>query len=190
VVAVVDGTPLRAKDMVIFTPGGEERGESLSPEMFEFLRERAIDRLLVTREAERRGIGLGPEALAEIEKLALQFRYGPEVIAAAAPEAARVAFEQEEARGMLLLRALAESEGERLLPTDDDVAAYLREHAAELSPLPADPVERVEKAREIDAEARAALAAGRWARCAAARTRLLEQLRGAARIEKSAPPGA
>jgi hypothetical protein len=190
VVAVVDGTSIRAKEIVFFAPGEEDRGAPLSPEMLDFLRDRAIDRLLVTREAERRGIALGPEDEAEIEKLAAQFRYGPEVIAAAAPEEARIAFEREEARGFLLLRALAEREGEPLLPSEEEMSAYLEEHGSGALSPSGNREPGGETVRGLDSEARAVLMAERFARTAEARARLLARLRSESRIEKRALEGA
>ena len=132
-IATINGVAITGADVVAFGAGDGER-LTMSSEMYEFLTRRAIDRELTFQAARARKIELTADDDAQLAQVRAN------AAARGETDPARVAFEEKEARGQLLLEELATAEGVPPgLPDDAAVDAYLKDHAAEVGPTPSDP---------------------------------------------------
>lgn len=153
-VATVNGVAITGADMVAFRAKTGEALE-LTPEMHEFLLQRAIDRELTMQAARARKLEL---SAMQQDQLA-QVRANAEARGETDP--AQLAYEEKDARAQMLLESMAAADGAPAALVDDAaVDRYLEEHAAELGPAPRDPraaqQRRIELRQKLYAEQAAA----------------------------------
>ncbi|HVV81430.1 MAG TPA: hypothetical protein VHE35_00075 [Kofleriaceae bacterium] len=132
-IATINGVAITGADLVAFRA---KDGDSLhmSPEMYDFLAQRAIEREVTLQAARARNLELSAADEAQVAQARAN------AAARGETDPARLAFEEKEARAQLLLEALARAEGAPpAMPDDAAVDAYLKDHASELGPLPSDP---------------------------------------------------
>ena len=187
--ATVNGVTIVGKDILPFPDSTEQ---SMTPEMFEFLLQRAIERELVFQAARREGIELDDAGRRELARLrASLFKQDPSVIKPAQPDPAAVEFQERDATGLLLRTALLNKSGRPApLVTKDMVDAYYHSHPAEYDALPDDPKARDEAWRSIELDIRNKLVSRHMADYAAGVAEYLQELRGAAAIRILSPDAA
>jgi hypothetical protein len=123
VVARVNGAPITGRQLVAFRAAGPEE-QTMTPEMFDFLHQRAIERELVLQEARARGVELAPPQLAQLEAVRR------DAARRGVTDPAEVDFEVNDARAGLLEAALLARAGAAAPAANDaDVDRYLQEHA-------------------------------------------------------------
>jgi hypothetical protein len=153
VVATVNGAPITGKDLLPFSAAQGGAVQSMSPQMYWHLLNRAIERELAFQAARRRGVQLDEaqrRELAQVRRAAEQ-RSGV--------DRAALDFEARDAEGQLLLRALAAESGvPSPYATEADVERYYEAHRAGLGDLPSDPSRRGAEWQRIQLEIRRVLA--------------------------------
>jgi len=176
VVARVDGRPLTGRQLLPFG-AGDAREQPITQEMFQFLRQRAIDRELTFHEALTRGVDLTAAQqvdLAAVRRLA-EMR--------GVTDREQIDFEESDARAELLQMALlARSGAPGPFPNEADVKSYYESHRDELDDLPADQTARAEAWQRTDIQIRQTLS-DEWQRQYRDRLRgYLDQLRTSASV--------
>lgn len=180
VVARVNGKRLTARDVMAFEG---IREQSIDPDSFAQLRERAVERELTLAEARKQGVTLGDEQqrqLAEVRKQA-EMRGSPATPGSSSAD--EVALEVRDAEtAMLQTELLARAGTPPPSPTEADVEKYYQRHSEEFDELPADPTARAAARQKIDLEIRSLLANQQQESWAKQRQALLDRLRAAASI--------
>jgi hypothetical protein len=176
VLARVNGRAITGKDLLSFGPGHEGE-QTMTPEMFAFLRERAVVRALTFDEAKRRGITLGSneqEQIAAVRKSAAE--RSPDD-----PDA--VDLEARDAEAHLLLDAvLAQRGGPPPYARQSDIDQYYKDHADELEPVPPDPEAAAAARARIDLQIRQILSGEMQTRHQEALANMVKELRAGATI--------
>ncbi len=132
-IATINGVAITGADVLAFRAIDGDR-QTMSPEMYEFLTRRAIERELTLQAARARKIELTSTHDVQLA----QVRANAEARGETDP--AQLAFEDKDARAQLLLEEIATAEGAPpALPDDAAVDAYLKAHAGEVGPMPSDP---------------------------------------------------
>lgn len=172
----INGKPLRGSALLAFPDGGAAPGEqSMSPEMFTYLLERAIDRELTFQAAEAAKLEVSPEQRRALDGLRAK-RIDPTT----------ATFDERDAESQMLLSRLAQHAG---VPgpyaSAADVDTYYRDHIGEFDRLPDDAAQRQRAWRAIELDVRQTLSQDRQESYNAALQQLLAELRAAATISPS-----
>ena len=188
VLASVNGTPVTLKDLVAVPVSQRGAEQTISASLYDMLLERAVVREVAVQAAEAQGIELTPEQRAQLEKNRSEMMSSsPEVIDMTMPPE-RVAFEQRDTEGRMLLVNLAAAAGApSAFVTEDQVKAYYEGHKSEFEELPADPQEARWAWQRIDREIRNRLVADTTAAYNQAYDKVVADLKSAATIEITAP---
>jgi hypothetical protein len=190
VLAVVNGTSLTLADLVPLERDAAGAERAMSPEMYAFLLERAIDRELTLQEARAQGVELDAEQrrnLADMRRRAEARE--PGAFDELGRGAASTEFEQRDFAALMLQSALAVRSGApRPHVTAADVSRYFEEHRPEFGALPRDAAERRDTWMRIEAEIRAKLSGAVGAEHQRGVRELLERLRARATIDVGRPP--
>jgi hypothetical protein len=143
VLATVNGVGISLRDLAaIDTQSGAD--QLLSPEMYEFLLNRAIDREVTLQTARAQGLELAAEQKAQLEQMrAALAKQDSKVVRQLTTTAASIEFDVRDASGLMLQTALAAKAG---LPsphvTPEKVEQYYQSHKDEFGELPSDPATR------------------------------------------------
>jgi hypothetical protein len=181
VVLVVNGTAVTGRQLVPFR-ASDPAAQEMTPEMFAFLRQRAIDRELVFAEARRQGVELSAAQLAQVEE-------ARRAAAAEGDDPAQLDFDETDLRARLLQTALLDRAGAPLaFAGQDDVDRYYREHGDEFEPLPEESAARAEARARIDLQIRELLANQASARYRQEARAYLDHLQAVAQVSVPADP--
>jgi hypothetical protein len=186
--AKVNRVPLTLKDLlpVGHSPGGAE--QVMSPETYEFLLNRAIERELSFQAASAQGIALSEEQrrhLEQVHQRMIERESQPGVIHLnrSGTMEDQIAFELRDATSQLLLNSLLAKAGAASPHvTESQVNQYYESHRADFAVLPSDASEREKARQQIDFDIRQKLALANAAEHQAQRQHFLESLRANAAI--------
>lgn len=189
VVATVNGVGIFGKDLVPFSVGEGPTRKALSPELFDYLLQRAINRELVVQAARAEGVELADAQQQQLEQLRARLeKKDPAVVVPARVDPAKVDFEVRDAAGLLLQAALLQKAG--YAPpyvTEGQVRAYYEEHRDRFGELPEEAAERQAAWGKIDFEIRKELAPAAQAEYREQVRQYLERIREAAKIDVYPP---
>ena len=132
-IATVNGVAITGADVLAFRA---DAGDSLqvSRGLYDYMTQRAIERELTLQAARARKLELNAADDAQLAQVRKNAEERGET------NAAKIDFEEKEAKAQLLLEALAAAEGAPpAMPDDKAVDAYLAANAAEVGPVPSDP---------------------------------------------------
>jgi len=159
VLASVNGASIMLKDLAGLPAAQAGADQAMSPEMYEALLQRAINREVIVQSARAQSVELTAEQQKHLAAMRARMeRQQPDVVQLTmSPE--RVEFESRDAAALLLQVNLAAKAG---LPspyvTPELVERYYQEHKADYGELPADAAERRAAWQPIDSEIRLKLA--------------------------------
>jgi hypothetical protein len=173
--AHVNGVAVTARDLV---PIGEgQREQSMSPEMFQGLRDRAIDRELTFQAARGQGLELTPTQLQELEQVRANAKER------GATDPAQIDLEVADARAGLLQAAMLSKTGSpKLFATDADVEKYYHDNPAAFEDLPQDPTARAVAWKAIEVQIRQTLSSEAHSKYQEVLRQYLDDLRAKARV--------
>jgi hypothetical protein len=159
VLATVNGTPVTLKDLVAVPSAQRGAEQTLSASVYDMLLERAVVREVAVQAAKAQGIALTDDQKAQLEKFKREMlSASPDVIDMTMPPE-RVAFEQRDTEGRMLLVNLAAQAGAPVaFVTEDLVKSYYEGHKGEYEELPSDPQEAQWAWQRIDRQIRNTLA--------------------------------
>lgn len=188
VLATVNGTPVTLKDLVAVPISQRGSEQTISASLYDMLLERAVVREVAFQAAKAQGIALTDDQKAQLEKFKNEMlSTSPDVIDLTMPPE-RVAFEQRDTEGRMLLVNLAAAAGApSAFVTEDQVKTYYENHKSEFEELPADPQEARWAWQRIDREIRNLLVADTTAAYDQAYDKVVADLKSAATIEVTAP---
>jgi hypothetical protein len=192
--AKVNGVAITLKDLLPLGVADTAVNHSLSPEMYEFLLNKAIVRELTFQAAQAQGLKLTDEQNRQLEQVresvVARYATAPAQVVhlnATGTLEDRIAFELRDAASPLLLDLMLAKAG---MPaphiTEAQVEAYYRTHAAEYGALPDEPGERRAVWQKIDLAIRNQLAPEMQAQYQQALNKMLQELRASASITLSA----
>ncbi|HWD91570.1 MAG TPA: hypothetical protein VG938_04390 [Verrucomicrobiae bacterium] len=157
VLASVNGHILSAE--AVLPPGSS--GQSVSREVCEYYRQRAIDRELIFQTASAQHVVLNEsqqQQLANLQRLRQQ--QGPGLVRDLAGGPEELSFELRDDEAFMLQTSLMENSGASPNVTSQQVSDYYQWHIAEFGELPTDEPSRQEAWSRIDFEIRQTLASG------------------------------
>ena len=184
VLATVNGSPVTLKDLVAVPVAQRGAEQNISASLYDMLLERAVVREVAIQAAKAQGIALTDDQKAQLEKFKNQMlSSSPDVVDMTMPPE-RVAFEQRDTEGrMLLVNLVAAAGAPSAFVTEDQVKAYYEGHKGEFEGIPADPQEARWAWQRIDREIRNRLVADTTAAYEQAYGKVVEDLKSAAAIE-------
>lgn len=188
VLATVNGTPISLKDLVAVS--GAQRGaeNTISASLYDMLLERAVVREVAIQAAKAKGIELSPEQKAQLEKNKSEMSSTSADVIDMTMSPERIAFEQRDTEGrMLLVNLAAEAGAPGAFVTPEQVKAYYEGHKGDYEELPTDPQEAQWAWQRIDREIRNALAQDTANAYQQAYDKVVVDLKSAAKIEITAP---
>jgi hypothetical protein len=160
ILASVNGVAITLKDLMPVNPRAKTE-RKMTPEMFNFLMDRAIVREVAMQAAKSKGLELSEEQKANLEKVrARALEKDPRVFSDAQDDyEAKAAFEVKDYTGLMLAESLlALSGGPPKYVTPEMVERYYAGHSVEYGELPADESARKEMWPKIDNAIRETLA--------------------------------
>jgi hypothetical protein len=177
-VMTVNGVPITGKDLLPF--GASHRGEeSVSPQLYAHLVNRAVERELAFQAAKEQGIQLGEGQRQEVERVreAARKRW--------ISDRAALDFEARDAEGRLLLAELATRAGvPSPYATEADVERYYQAHREGLGDLPTDPAGRAAAWQRLQIEIRGLLAGELRAAHVQGTSQFIDELKARAAISE------
>ena len=198
VLATVNGAPITLNDLVLVGAAAADKPQTMSPEMFDYLLNRAIERELIFQAAHGQGIELTEEQNQQLAQMRESMHHeGADQTDSALVERLNVKgsrdeqidFEVRDAAGQLLLGSLLAKAG---VPsphvTEAQVGDYYQSHRDQFGTLPDEPNAREAAWRNIDTEIRQTLAPSVQAEYQKRARALVDQLRALAKIEVTRPP--
>jgi hypothetical protein len=186
-VATVNGIAITGRDLL---PFGSTAQQSVTPEMFEFLLNRAIERELILQEAEAQDVKLSPLQQSELARLRASLAApDPNVIQDMQGREAKADLEFRHAEAMLLQTALLEKAGHSPpYVTADQAEDYYQSHKDTYGDLPTNDAERAGAWREIEQRIRQDLSPQLQEAYARALESYLQELKSGADITRQLPP--
>lgn len=188
VLAAVNDARIQLKDILALPPGSETEIQVMSPERFEFLLERAVDRELTFQTARAQGIELSATQRDRLAALVSRTAASPGayVFDTMQHSAANATFEVRDAMALLLHATLAEKAG---VPARDVTAAaveqFYQEHRAEFELVRSGAVNETDARVRIDQDIRVKLARATAAAHEEGMQRFRETLRASAHIVRA-----
>lgn len=184
VLATVNDTPVTLKDLVAVPNAQRGAENTMSASLYDALLERAVVREVAFQAAREQGIALTDDQKAQLEKFKKEMlSTSPDVVDMTMPME-RIAFEQRDTEGRMLLVNLAAAAGApSAFVTEDQVKAYYEGHKSEYGDLPADPQEAQWTWRRIDREIRNVLVGDTTEAYQQAYDKVVEDLKSQASIE-------
>jgi hypothetical protein len=165
VLARVNGQDIRLNHLMSVDTSERGKAHKMTPDDYDFLLNRAVQRTAVLQEAAKQGISLTDAHRLQLDEVrdAVMRREGGDPNAVhmniKGSMSDRIAFEVEEATANLLLDELLRREGYGSpFVTPEEVDRYYQEHQQEFGPLPDDPGERERAWPPIDRAIRERLA--------------------------------
>ena len=160
----------------------------MSPEGYDFLLNRAIDRQLTFEEARRRGVKLGEAQQQQLGAVRQQAIARGGSVPGEQTEDELTLEERDTEASMLQTELLARAGTPPPSPTAEDVERYYQAHQKELAALPTDPAARAAARAKIDLGIRGRLATEQQQAWADKLQELLDGLRADAELSYPAPP--
>jgi hypothetical protein len=156
VIATVNGVAISLKDLAPLDTAQGATDQLLSPEMYEFLLKRAIDREVTFQTARAQGLELSAEQKQQLDQMRASLtKQDSNVVRQLTTTAASIEFDLRDAAGLMLQAALAAKAG---LPsphvTAERVEQYYQSHKDEFGEVPSDPGRRQATWQEIDRQIR------------------------------------
>ena len=159
VLATVNGAPVTLKDLVAIPAAQPGAEQTISASLYDTLLERAVVREVAVQAAQAKGIALTADQQAQLAKMQADMPSTSADVVDMTMSPERVAFEQRDTAGrMLLVNLVAEAGAPGAFVTEEQVKAYYEGHKADYGELPADPQEAEWAWRKIDREIRTTLA--------------------------------
>jgi hypothetical protein len=161
VLATVNGVALTLKDLQPVSSPGPAGGseQTLSPERYDFLLQRAIERELTVQAARASGVELSESQKHQLARFqADRTQPEPGVIRQLTRNTAQTEFELRDAAALMLQNSLLARQGVSAHVTPERVEEYYRAHQAEYGELPADARAREDAWAKIDFQVRQLLA--------------------------------
>lgn len=188
VLATVNGVEITLKDLVPLPPDKAGDEHSMTPDMYAFLVDRAVQRELVFQAARSAGVALSPS-----QQLALQSwrerseSAEPGVFDRVQQNAANSQFEQRDFAGLVLQDALVARAGiPSVHVTPEQVERFYQDHKGDFAGLPEDPAGRDTAWQQIDQAIRERLAPQLRAAHEQGVRRYLDQLKSGAVVTVAA----
>jgi len=189
--ASVNGVQITLRDLVPVREGDANAEQVMSPEMYEFLLNRAIERELTVQAARAQGVELSEEQQRQLKQMQAQLQAAakdPAVVWRPEPiDATKVEFEIRDAAGLMLQGALVAKAG---LPspyvTSELVEQYYQGHKDTYGELPTDPTQREAAWQTIDTEIRQTLSPEIQAQYQEKLRQFLVQIKASAKITLAA----
>jgi hypothetical protein len=192
VLATVNNIPITLKDLMVVGTAQDGAEQSMSPDVYEFLLNRAIERELTFQAARAQGIRLTEEQQRQLDQIGTS-KFAGDIEDDGSPVAhlnvpgtaeQRRAFEVRDATAFLLQASLLAKAGVASPHvTSAQVEQYYRQHIAEYGQLPADAERRWTAWQQIDLAIRQRLARQVQQEYDEAVRELLDQLRANASVQ-------
>ncbi len=193
VLATVNGVQITLKDLIALGGAQANTPQTMSPEMYKFLLDLAIEREVTFQTAKSQGVELTEEQKQQIDQLREQMMAAEvdetegKVVAHLNRTGSlddQIAFDVKDATSHLLQNTLMTKNGAPSpYVTEALVQAYYQNHFQDYSALPTDPVARDEAWQKIDVEIRQKLAPIVQQEYAQRLKAYLDQLRASANVQ-------
>jgi hypothetical protein len=177
VVARVNGVVITGGQLLAFR-SLDPPERSLTPEMYDFLLQRAIDRELTLAAARTQGVELTSAQIADLRKARQVAVDGGET------DAAQLDFDENDMRVQMLQGELLAKAGSRPFADEKDVERYYQSRRGEFAQLPSDPAARAGAWRKTEIEIRQILADSTDSRYRERLTEYLAHLRMKAQVDE------
>ena len=196
VLASVNGRPILGKDLLVFDATNPNAEQTLSPDMYKFLLDRAIDRELTFQAANSHRIELTAAQQDQLDRIRKNlFRDentedGKVVrrLNSAGTEEDQIAFHVRDFSAFVLQSSLLAETGAPSPFVDEAVVEeHYKNHVAQYGALPSDPTERAAAWKKIDAQIRAELYTPTALAFEERRRQYLDQLRNSSSITVNEP---
>jgi hypothetical protein len=183
VLATVNGVPVTLKDLIAVPDAQQGAEQTISASLYDTVLERAVVREVAVQTAKAKGIGLTADQQAQLEKIKSERLSTSQDVVDLTMSPERIAFEQRDTAGrMLLVNLVADAGAPGAFVTEDQVKTYYEGHKADYGELPADSQEAEWAWRKIDREIRNTLAPETANAYQQAYDKVVEDLKSAATI--------
>jgi|ERR1051326_5348835 hypothetical protein len=197
VLVKVNGVAITGKDLMPFDPANPDQTKSMSPEAYQYLLDRAIERELTFQEAKKEGVELTDSQRQQLDQLRQSLKKEEEEkvqkgliahMSSGAPVGAVIDFQVHDSTAAMLLNALLDNAGVPPQYVNSAVVMdYYKAHSNDYPPLPTDTNEVAAAWNEIFNDISQRLAPTMLQEHLAGRADYIQQLKSSAQIVTNQP---